>query len=260
MQTLDAKTERLLTSTEAARLLGLKSPQTLTVWRRTKKFPDLEYVKIGRVVRYRKQAIEAFIAKNCMGNAETNEDKKLTTYNKIDIAKLIRAAFYHKLDRDEIFDPEPEPETAFDEYKAKAKWFVDLKTGAIEYASEDSLKLAMTYQTDPEDDMDMEWYDCTLGLEIAIVYDREGRFRELPKADAFQQEEFDWEFVQYLELALDELQQALISPKTFRDCISEHSLTERWDEFRQRRAMIQWCQENGIEWQEDPARALADRE
>jgi predicted DNA-binding transcriptional regulator AlpA len=31
------------------------------VWRSTKRYPELEYVKIGRNVRYRRSAIERFI-------------------------------------------------------------------------------------------------------------------------------------------------------------------------------------------------------
>ena len=50
----------LLTTTEAAEMLDV-SPQTLEVWRSTKRYP-LPYVKIGRNVRYRKSGILTFIA------------------------------------------------------------------------------------------------------------------------------------------------------------------------------------------------------
>ena len=55
----NAPTDPLLTETQAAELLGLR-PTTLQVWRSTRRYP-LAYVKCGRLVRYRKSAIEAFI-------------------------------------------------------------------------------------------------------------------------------------------------------------------------------------------------------
>ena len=50
----------LLTTAQAAELLEV-SPGTLEVWRATKRYP-LPYAKIGRCVRYRRSAIEQFIA------------------------------------------------------------------------------------------------------------------------------------------------------------------------------------------------------
>ncbi len=51
----------LLTSEEAAQMLGLKSKHTLEVWRCTKRYPQLVATKIGRNVRYRRDAVERFI-------------------------------------------------------------------------------------------------------------------------------------------------------------------------------------------------------
>ncbi len=51
--------QKLLTSTEAADLLGIE-PQTLAVWRLHSK--NLPFLKIGRLVRYRAQDIEAWLA------------------------------------------------------------------------------------------------------------------------------------------------------------------------------------------------------
>ncbi len=48
----------LLTPTQAAEQLGVK-PETLEVWRSTRRYP-LEYVKVGRLVRYRQSALDAF--------------------------------------------------------------------------------------------------------------------------------------------------------------------------------------------------------
>lgn len=49
----------LLTEREAAELLD-KQASTLAVWRCTKRYP-LEYIKIGRSVRYRRSTVLAFI-------------------------------------------------------------------------------------------------------------------------------------------------------------------------------------------------------
>jgi excisionase family DNA binding protein len=56
------KTERdpLMTENQAAELLGVK-PSTLQFWRSNKRYP-LEYVKMGRLVRYRLSALEEFIS------------------------------------------------------------------------------------------------------------------------------------------------------------------------------------------------------
>jgi Helix-turn-helix domain len=53
----------LLSEAQAADILGLKNPKTLAVWRCTKRY-DLPYVKYGRVVRYRRKDLEAFIEAN----------------------------------------------------------------------------------------------------------------------------------------------------------------------------------------------------
>lgn len=51
--------DRLLTTQETAELLDV-SPQTLEVWRCTKRY-KLAYVKIGRNVRYPSSSIQDFI-------------------------------------------------------------------------------------------------------------------------------------------------------------------------------------------------------
>jgi excisionase family DNA binding protein len=52
--------DRLLTGQEAADRLRVKK-DTLDIWRSTKRYP-LEYVKVGRNVRYLESAVDAFIA------------------------------------------------------------------------------------------------------------------------------------------------------------------------------------------------------
>ena len=57
-----AKASELLTRREAAAYLGV-SEQTLAVWKCHKRY-DLSYVRIGRLIKYRKQDLDAFIARN----------------------------------------------------------------------------------------------------------------------------------------------------------------------------------------------------
>jgi predicted DNA-binding transcriptional regulator AlpA len=49
----------LMTEREAAAALGVK-PQTLNLWRTTKRYP-LPYTKVGRAVRYRASDLLAFL-------------------------------------------------------------------------------------------------------------------------------------------------------------------------------------------------------
>ncbi|MGD9639404.1 MAG: helix-turn-helix transcriptional regulator [Alphaproteobacteria bacterium] len=51
---------KLLTPKEVSEILGV-SIETLNIWRTTKRYP-LPYVKSGRLVRYREEDIETFIA------------------------------------------------------------------------------------------------------------------------------------------------------------------------------------------------------
>lgn len=51
--------ERLLGPEAAAELLGV-SPKTLAIWRSAGRY-NLQFVKVGRLVRYRVSDIEAFL-------------------------------------------------------------------------------------------------------------------------------------------------------------------------------------------------------
>ena len=51
----------LLSRKEAANYLGV-SPQTLAIWATTKRY-GLEMVKIGRLAKYRRSALDAFITR-----------------------------------------------------------------------------------------------------------------------------------------------------------------------------------------------------
>jgi hypothetical protein len=45
--------EALVDEKVAARILGLTNPRTLSVWRSTRRYPNLRHLKIGNAVRYR---------------------------------------------------------------------------------------------------------------------------------------------------------------------------------------------------------------
>lgn len=55
----DDDEDKLLTENQTADLMTIQ-PQTLSVWRTTKRY-DLPYVKIGRAVRHRRSDVMAFI-------------------------------------------------------------------------------------------------------------------------------------------------------------------------------------------------------
>jgi hypothetical protein len=57
----------LRTEVEAAEALGVK-PTTLQIWRCTKRYP-LAYIKVGRLVRYRQSALDAFLTSRTQGEA-----------------------------------------------------------------------------------------------------------------------------------------------------------------------------------------------
>lgn len=66
MQTL-SNHDPLRTEAEAAEALGVKAT-TLQIWRCTKRYP-LPYIKVGRLVRYRQSALDAFLASRTQGAA-----------------------------------------------------------------------------------------------------------------------------------------------------------------------------------------------
>jgi excisionase family DNA binding protein len=65
MQVKTRQPDPLLTEDQAADLLGVR-PTTLQVWRCTRRYP-LPYVKVGRNVRYRASALQAFIESRTVG-------------------------------------------------------------------------------------------------------------------------------------------------------------------------------------------------
>jgi len=57
----------MLTEQQAADLLNVK-PQTLTNWRCTGRV-ELPFVKFGKLVRYKREALEAFIERQTVNSA-----------------------------------------------------------------------------------------------------------------------------------------------------------------------------------------------
>lgn len=66
-------TTTLLNTAQAAHHLGLKNPNTLNVWRATKRY-IIPYVKVGRLVRYRLEDIDAFLRERTIGKINKEEN------------------------------------------------------------------------------------------------------------------------------------------------------------------------------------------
>ena len=56
----DTTSDPLFTEQQAADYLQT-APATLSIWRSTKRY-NLPYIKVGRLVRYRKSALDAFLS------------------------------------------------------------------------------------------------------------------------------------------------------------------------------------------------------
>jgi hypothetical protein len=56
--------ERLVCTKTAAQELGLTNPRTLVNWRAKGLHPDLQYIRIGRTIRYRLGALREFKARH----------------------------------------------------------------------------------------------------------------------------------------------------------------------------------------------------
>lgn len=57
--------EKLLTRVQAAEYLGIK-PQTLAAWTSLNRY-DLPFVKVGRLVRYRRSDLDRWLASRTVG-------------------------------------------------------------------------------------------------------------------------------------------------------------------------------------------------
>lgn len=58
----EVATDRLLSATDAASYLGVQE-QTLAVWRSTGRY-GLEFIKIGRLIKYRLSSLDEFLERN----------------------------------------------------------------------------------------------------------------------------------------------------------------------------------------------------
>jgi excisionase family DNA binding protein len=67
-------TTELLSEAEAAVYLGLK-PGTLSVWRSTKRY-DLPFVKVGRLVRYRRSDLDRWLQSRTVVSSEGASEKQ----------------------------------------------------------------------------------------------------------------------------------------------------------------------------------------
>lgn len=54
----------LLDTRQSAEYIGLDNHHTMEVWRSTGRYPELEYVKIGRKVKYRLSTLKRFLEQN----------------------------------------------------------------------------------------------------------------------------------------------------------------------------------------------------
>ena len=64
------QTSPLFDKKQAAAYLGIK-PQTLDVWNCTKRY-NLKYIKVGRLIRYRKEDLDEFLARRTVNIEEEN--------------------------------------------------------------------------------------------------------------------------------------------------------------------------------------------
>lgn len=57
--------DEILGNTDAAEYIGV-TPRTLEVWRCTKRY-QISFIKVGRLVKYRKSALDAFLESRTIG-------------------------------------------------------------------------------------------------------------------------------------------------------------------------------------------------
>jgi hypothetical protein len=69
------KFPQLFTPAEASKLLRVTAG-TLAVWRSTKRYPELQFVKMGASVLYRESDLMAFLALRTRGNSTSPNRRK----------------------------------------------------------------------------------------------------------------------------------------------------------------------------------------
>jgi len=91
---------QLLTEYEAAQILDLK-PGTLQVWRSTKRYP-LPYVKLGRLIRYRRSDLDDFL-RGCVNLNEAPLDSNEPTLE-LALLRIRQYAEEHELSPKDVCD------------------------------------------------------------------------------------------------------------------------------------------------------------
>ena len=66
--------ENLLTTEQAAAFLNI-APGTLVVWRSTKRYA-VPYVRVGRHIRYRRSALDAWLDQRAQNGSASTQDKR----------------------------------------------------------------------------------------------------------------------------------------------------------------------------------------
>ena len=62
---------KLLTTDQAATHMNIK-PQTLIIWRSTKRYP-LPFIRVGRSIRYRVEDLDRWLESRTVGQLDTEE-------------------------------------------------------------------------------------------------------------------------------------------------------------------------------------------
>ena len=65
---MNETSQTLLSPEDVKERLGLKNVDTLSVWRCTQRYPQLRYIKVGRLVRYRQEDVESFLRSRTIGS------------------------------------------------------------------------------------------------------------------------------------------------------------------------------------------------
>ncbi|OAI14216.1 excisionase [Methylomonas koyamae] len=65
ISTPNQQKDEILGNSDAAEYIGV-TPRTLEVWRCTKRY-QIPFIKVGRLVKYRKSALDAFLESRTIG-------------------------------------------------------------------------------------------------------------------------------------------------------------------------------------------------
>ncbi len=68
----------LVDTKTAAKVLGLHNHHTLEVWRSTKRYQELRFIRIGRAIRYSLSDLKRFLHANSVGGAPVERVSPVT--------------------------------------------------------------------------------------------------------------------------------------------------------------------------------------